>query len=126
MKGSKVGKGVKEFRETCVPPVSLFFTHLLALLPSFRSISPGPGQIEDDLFIVVRQGSVFVSHAGELFDGALPDFFVLGAQQPVPHLEEINLAVNFFDKLRGIIRERILSWWQFFAWSKRFAACVAI
>src|SRR6266700_1493309 len=79
------------------------------------SIAFWPGQVEDELLrIVTRQGAILVKHAGEFFDGALPDFFVFGAQQPVPNFGEIHLAVNLFDKLRGIVGKRILACRQLF------------
>src|SRR5438445_7575177 len=74
------------------------------------SIPFRPRHIDDDLLRLVGQrGSTLVAHLRQLFDGALLNFWVAGAEQLLPYLEQIDTPMNFFDEISGIIRERKLS-----------------
>src|SRR5262249_9226802 len=59
-------------------------------------------------------------HLGELFDGALLDLFIVGFEQFLPDLEEVDARVNFLDELRGILGQR------FFAGRVRFSSATLI
>src|SRR5438094_2311593 len=62
--------------------------------------------IDDNLLRLVGQcGGALVAHLGQLLDGALPDLVVFGFEKLLPYLKQIDAAVNFVDKLGGIVRQ---------------------
>jgi hypothetical protein len=67
------------------------------------SVSIRLWHIDDDPpRLVGQRGSALVTHFGQLLDGALPDFLVLGVEQPLPSDEQIAVAVNLFDEFARI------------------------
>src|SRR5438445_1049144 len=74
------------------------------------SIPFRPRHIDDDLLRLVGQrGGTLVAHLGQLLDGTLLNFRVAGAEQLLPHDEQISSTMDLFDKLPGIIGKRKLS-----------------
>src|SRR5215470_8430789 len=56
--------------------------------------------VDQNLLWFVGEGlRAFVAHLGELFDGALLDFLVVGFEQLAPDFEEIDARMNFFDEI---------------------------
>ena len=74
------------------------------------SISLWPRQIENDLLRIFAGGrGAFVEKIREALDGALPDFVIRVAQQAMPDLGDVYLAVNFLDEFLDVLRERMLT-----------------
>jgi hypothetical protein len=83
------------------------------------SISVWPRHINyDSLRLFGHCRSALVRYLGQLLDGTLLDFWVLGVEQPLPHDEQIGAAMNLLDELASISGE-----WKFSAWYFVFFRC---